>query len=159
LQVCGKRYEGHDAPEDGEPAGLDAHAIRYTHAKSAASRQANDMDYLEEACGHPRPGGNKRGQTLRKDLPRAGGLLAKVFADLEQETDALPSTREVGDLARVAAMHARRFCPTQQAARGHLGRNNGHDEQVVNPLKSDEFQSLWQGQGRLHFHHLRMILL
>ena len=66
---CG---QGHDTPENGEPARLDAHAICDTHAKSAASRQANGLYHLKEACGHPRPGGNKGGQTLGKDFSWTG---------------------------------------------------------------------------------------
>ncbi len=44
--------QGHDAPENGELAGLDAHAIRHTHTQSAAGRQANDLDQLKESCRH-----------------------------------------------------------------------------------------------------------
>src|SRR6266700_5233642 len=68
-RLCGQR---HDTPENGMPACLNAHGVGNTHDKSTASCQANNLDHLEESCSHAGPRGNKRGQTLGKDLAFAG---------------------------------------------------------------------------------------
>lgn len=98
--------QGHDAPEDGEPAGLDPHAIRDTHARSAASCQANNLNQLKESYRHTRPRSDKGGQTLRKDLSWAGGDIAEKFPYREQEAHELSRAGQIRQSARISTMNS-----------------------------------------------------
>jgi hypothetical protein len=100
--LCG---QGHNASENGEPVGLDTHAIGDTDAQSAASCQANDLDQLEKSCGYTRPRGNKGGQTLRKDLSWTGWHITKKIPNSEQDAHRLPYTGQIGQLALIATMN------------------------------------------------------
>jgi hypothetical protein len=82
-RLCG---QCHDTPENGVPARLNSHGVRNTHAKSAASCQANNLDHLEESCSHTGRRGNKRGQTLGKDFSWAGRHITEKFPHCEQNT-------------------------------------------------------------------------
>ena len=87
------------------PARLNAHGVRHTHAKSAASCQANDLDHLEEPCSHAGRGGNKRGQTLGKDFSWTRRHITKKFPHREQDAHWLPSTGKIGQSALIATVN------------------------------------------------------
>lgn len=112
--------QSHDAPENSEPAGLDAHVIRHAHAQSATSRQANDLDEVKQSCGHPRPRGDKGGQTLGKDFARTGGDIAEKFAHREQEAHRLPGTGQISQSALIATMYTSRSSATSRTLRAGL---------------------------------------
>src|SRR6185437_9658601 len=109
--------QGNDASENRHPAGLDTQAIRDPHAKSATSGQPNNLHDLEEPCRHPRPGGSERSETLDEDFAPTGDHFAKAFAHQNQQTYALSSARQIGDLARVATMHTCGRGATERATR------------------------------------------
>jgi hypothetical protein len=88
-----------------------------------------------------------------KDFSWVGALLAKVLADLDEQTNGLSCAWQIGDVARVAAMHTSGRAPTQRTTRGQLSRNKGHGENVVSFLQPTKVESLGQGQDWLHFLH------
>jgi hypothetical protein len=101
-RLCG---QGHDAPKNGESAGLDPHTICDAHTQSAASGQANDLDQLKQSCRHPRTGCYKGGEALHKDLSWTAGDIAEKFAHREQEAHRLSSTGEINQFALIATMN------------------------------------------------------
>src|SRR5882724_3232673 len=95
----------HDTAENGEPAGLDTHAICDAHAEPPAGRQANDLDQLKESCCHTCSGSNKGGQSLGKDFLWAGGLIAEKFPHRELKAHGLPRTGQIGQFALIVTMN------------------------------------------------------
>jgi hypothetical protein len=101
---------------------------------------------------------NEGRETFHKDLAWAIALLTKTFADLEQEADRLSSTGQVSHAAGRAAMHPSSWYTTQRTAGSTLRRGHRYHEQAIHLLKSNEFQSIWQGQDWLDLHLVRAFL-
>src|SRR5215472_11681785 len=78
-----------------------------------------------QPLGYTRERINERGETRGFDFSSAAALPAKVCADLDEQTNRLFFAWQVGDVTRVAAMHASRHSPTQRTTRRYLGRNWG----------------------------------
>ena len=115
--------------------------IRNTHPESAAGCQTNDLHDLTEPLGHTRERVNERGETRGFDFSWAGTLLAKVFADLDEQPKRLSSAGQIGHAACVAAMHPPSGASTQRTTGRYLRRYKGHCQHIISFLESHELES------------------
>ncbi len=117
-----------DTSENGEPAGLDTHAIGDAHAEPPTARQTNDLYQLKESCCHTRSGSNKGGQPLCKDFSWAGGLIAEKFSHRELKAHSLPSTGQIGQSALIVTMNTCSGSATEGTRRTGLRRKQRHTQ-------------------------------
>jgi hypothetical protein len=135
------------------PRGLDAQAISHAHSKPTASRQPNELHDVKEPLRHPCERLNEGGEPLGKDFAWAGAFFAKVFADLDEQTNELPCARQVGNAAGVTAMHTAGWLATERTAGGDLGRDKGRSKHFLSFFESHQVKSFGHGQDWLHVLH------
>jgi len=81
-----------------------------------------------------RPQSNERCEAFHKDLTTAGGILAKVLASLDEQTNWLSCMRKLGHVASVAAMEPGGFCATERASQVDVCGNWCNGEYVIDHL-------------------------